>query len=113
MLDVKQVTSDFLQTQTVILTDGTFFKFTMNYKPLQYGWFITELTYGDFVLQGLRICVSPNFLYQFRNQIPFGVACFTKDGNEPTQQEDFSSGYAKMYVLEPADMAQLAEFFGG
>lgn len=109
MLNVKQITSDPQQKQIAILPDGTFFTMTIEFKPMQFGWFLTSFTYLNFTINGLRICVSPNMLYQFKNQIPFGLACFTTDGNEPTQQEDFSSGYAQMFILTKAESLKLSE----
>lgn len=113
MFLVQQITNDAFQKQTLILPSGQTFDITMSFKPMQLGWFITELVYGDFTLTGVRVCTSPNFLYQFRNQIPFGLACFTKDFSEPTLQEDFSSGRAKLYVLSEAEVDRYTELLGG
>ncbi len=110
---IQQITSDTLQKQTLILDDGTSFNLTIEFKPMQFGWFIRELSYGDFLLQGMRICVSPDILYQFKNQLPFGLACFSKDSREPTLQDDFSSGNAKLYILGQSEVTQLSEYFSG
>lgn len=110
---IQQITTDPLQKQTIILADGTSFALTLNFKPMQFGWFITELVYGNFTLQGMRVCVSPNILHQFRNQIPFGIACFTTDSREPSLQADFSSGTAKLYLLSAAEVIQYTEILNG
>lgn len=77
---------------------------------MQYGWFINNLTYGTFVLNGLRITNNPNILYQWSNQIPFGLACLTRQLREPSQQEDFSSGVSKIYLLNEAEVQAYVEF---
>jgi hypothetical protein len=105
---IQQITSDPLQKQTLILPDGTSLSLTINFVPMQYGWFITSLVYGSFVLNGLRITNSPNMLHQFKNQIPFGLACFSSENREPTQQQDFSSGASNLYILSAAEVAQYA-----
>lgn len=105
---IQQITSDPLQKQTLILADGTSLQLTMYFRPLQYGWFINELEYvnTNFTLQGLRITVSPNMLRQFKNQIPFGLACFPNNvSREPTLQQDFSSGAFSLYILSAAEVA--------
>lgn len=107
---IQQFTSDPLQKQNLILPTGNQFGLTIYYRPLQYGWFINELSYGDFVLRGLRITNSPNMLNQFRNQIPFGIGCFTLANREPTQQDDFLSGASKLYILTEAECDAYAEF---
>lgn len=98
------------QKQRLILPNGDPIILTIRFDPLQYGWFITELTYEptDFVLKGARIVMNPNMLYQYRKLIPFGLACFTNSGQEPSQQEDFSSGAATLYLLSQEEVEEFA-----
>lgn len=109
MFIIQQITSDPLQKQTLILPDGSQLTMTIYFVPMQFGWFITNLTYQGFILNGLRITNSPNMLNQFRNQIPFGLACYSKKNREPSQQQDFSSGNSKLYLLNQAECQQYAE----
>lgn len=113
MFVVQQISSDALQSQTLVLSDGTQVQLQMRFVPLQYGWFISQLNYGDFALQGYRIVASPNMLHQYINQIPFGLACFVSGGRDPTQQQDFSSGAAQLYVLTHAECLEYAAFLSG
>lgn len=107
---IQQVTNDPLQSQTIILPNGTTFSLTTYFRPLQLGWFINNLTYGNFQLNGVRITVNPNILNQFRNQIPFGLACFSSQNNrEPSQQNDFISRACDLYVLDSDEVAEYAE----
>ncbi len=46
-------------------------------------------------------------LRQFRNIIPFGLACVIADGFEPVYQDDFTSGRASLYLLNEADVAEV------
>lgn len=108
---IEQITTDARQRQTLILPDGTPLTFTMYFVPMQYGWFFTDITYGNVVITGRRIFVSPNMLYQFKNQIPFGIACFSQNSREPTLQQDFVSGAAKLYLLTAAEVQLLTEAF--
>lgn len=107
---ISQVTDNPLQKQKFVLEDGTFFIMTMYFVPLQQGWFITELTYGDFILRGLRICNNVNMLYQWKNLIPFGLACLSVANREPSLQQDFSSGASNLYVLNQTDVEEYAEY---
>lgn len=114
MFIIQQITSDPLQKQTLILTDGTSLQLTLYFRPLQYGWFINELVYQNFTLQGLRLTVSPNMLRQFKNQIPFGLGCFANNvSREPSQQQDFSSGAFSLYILSKAEVAQYENTLAG
>lgn len=113
MYEIQQVTSDARQKQNLILPDGSILSLTIYFIPMQYGWFITELIYEGFVLNGVRITNSPNILHQFKNQIPFGLACFSKSGREPSQKEDFSSGASKLYILTEEEVRYYSEQLSG
>jgi len=82
----------------------------MYYSQQQYGWYFLNLTYGTFELNGLRITVNPDMLYQWKNLIPIGLACVTTANREPTQLQDFSSGLFQLYVLTQAEVQQYTEF---
>ena len=111
MFRIQQITDNAYQQQTLVLPDGESIFIQIEYKPMQYGWFIRRLEYLDFVINGVRICTSPNLLYAFKNQIPFGLACTTEANNEPTQQQDFSSGRSKLYILTAEEVEALQEFY--
>lgn len=109
MYKIEQITNDSFQKQTLILADKTQVQLTLYYMPQQYGWFIKELVYGNFVLNGIRICNSPNLLHQWKNKIPFGLACFSNSAREPMLSRDFSSGASTLYILTAAEVEQYAE----
>lgn len=106
---IQQITSNPLQQQSLILYNGNVLSLTLYFIPLQQGWFITNLTYNSFILNGVRITVSPNMLNQFRNQIPFGLGCFTTLLREPSQQQDFSSGNFNLYILNQNETEEYAQ----
>lgn len=109
MLRIQQITKDTLQKQTLILPDGTSFTLIMYFIPMQQGWFIRELVYGDFVIRNIRITVGATMLYQFKNQIPFGLACVSVGQREPSLQEDFFSDQCKLYVLTQEEVKEYQE----
>lgn len=110
---IEQITDNPVQKNTFLLPDGTQITMSYRFSPQQYGWFITELTYLDFTLKGFRISVSPNMFNQFRNRIPFGLGCFSKDNREPTLQQDFSSGAAKLFLLTEDECDEFARVLSG
>lgn len=113
MLQIDTISTDASQTQTLILPDGTSIQLTIQFVPLQLGWFITDLEYGSFTLNGFRITNSPNMLRQYRNQLPFGLACFSTGDREPSQQQDFSSQNSILYILSAAEVAAYEAFLSG
>lgn len=110
MLRIQQITRAPLQRQTLVLPNGSNLVLTLYFRPLQLGWFINELTYGNFVLRGVRITNSPNILNQFKNIIPFGLGCFSTANREPSLQEDFASGTSKLYILTQTEVNEYSEF---
>ena len=101
---IQKITDDALQQQSVVLYNGNTMTFTMYYSESQQGWFITSLVYGSFVLNGIRVVVSPNMLNQYRNIIPFGLGCFTTLLREPTLIQDFSSNNFNFYILNAEEV---------
>lgn len=113
MFQIQNVTSDAKQRQTLVLPDGGLIFISISFVEMQLGWFIRELSYENFIVNGVRIVNSPNILHQFRNQIPFGLACFSADNREPQFQDDFSSGASKLYVLSAEEVEQYTEHLSG
>jgi len=109
MLLIKEITEDSKQKRTLLLPDGTTIVFTMKFSPLQFGWVIEKLVYDDFEINNVRIVNSVNILHQFKNILPFGLACITEDNREPTQREDFSEGASKLYILTAEEVELYSE----
>lgn len=115
---IQGITSDPLQTMNIVLQDpglpsnGTTVQMTVYFIPMQYGWFITSLTYQGFVLNGLRITNNLNMLRQWKDVIPFGLACASTQDREPSQQQDFSSGASNLYILSQSDVEAYEESLG-
>jgi len=110
---IQQITSAASQSQQITLSDGTILTLQLQFIPIQQGWYITSLTYQSFTLSGFRISNSGNILHQYRNQIPFGIACFSNDQREPSLQQDFSSGNSNLYLLSAAETLAYAEYLLG
>lgn len=107
---IQQITADPTQTQTLILPTGGQIALTISFYPQQYAWYVVLLAYQNFVVQGLQITANPNLLQQWRNSIPFGLGCFVTGNREPTQQQDFQSGAAQLYILSAAEVVQYTAF---
>ena len=113
VLKVSAITSDPLQKQTLSLPDGSTLLLTIYFVSQQRGWFIKELSYNGFVIQGLRLCIGINLLEQFKNKIPFGLCCLTKSNREPFNIQDFSSGNSALYILTADEVLKYSRFLSG
>lgn len=110
MYKIDKITADPKQTQTLLLTDGSVISLSMEWKDVCLGWFITNITFQDFVLNGMRITTSPNMLRQFKNVIQFGLCCLTEDNQEPNTIQDFVSGRASLYLLTADDVQAYEDY---
>lgn len=99
--------TDFANQQTVlILDDGNTAAVNFVFDAATERWVIS-VTYGTKVLNGIGLCCSPNILRQWKNVLPFGLACVTADQTDPFDINDFASGRVKMYLLTAADVEQV------
>lgn len=88
-----------------ILFDDTSKKIVLElvYRPTQTGWFV-DITYEDFIVRGLRVCINNNLLSQFQNRIPFGLLVISSDGYEPLSIEDFITDRVKIGILNKEEV---------
>lgn len=109
MYKIQQITADPSQQQTLVLPNGAQIAFAMQYLPGQQAW-AANVTYGSsFGLNGILLVNNPNLLQQWSNLIPFGMACFSSGAREPSQIQDFQSGYSALYILSAEDVVAYEE----
>ena len=99
MLRINGITNDSKQRFSIPLENDESAEITLSYNPRTQSWVIVSLQHREFILNGYKIYNSRNFLHQFRNLIPFGLACISQDDREPMLIDDFSSGNSVIYVL--------------
>lgn len=90
------------QQVTMILDDTSRVVFTFEYRANQLGWFFSY-TYNGQTVANIRLVTSYNMLRSYKS-LPFGLRCDTTDGGEPLELNDFSRGYADLYLLTQEDI---------
>jgi hypothetical protein len=100
---ISAITNDANQSMRIVLDDGSKVDFSLSYKSGQQGWFFS-ITYAGFSIKNRRMVNSPNLLRNFKNILPFGLACTVSDNLEPIYQDDFSSQRVLLYVLNESDL---------
>lgn len=90
------------QQVTMILDDTSRVVFIFEYRANQLGWFFSY-TYNDRTVANIRLVTSYNMLRSYKS-LPFGLRCDTADGEEPMELNDFSRGYAVLYLLTQEDI---------
>lgn len=118
MQQVNGITSGANQTLTVPLPDGSELSITLIYRESQFAWFMNvSQTPGTFELNGFQVVSADtnssglgNMLRQFKNQISFGLCCFTINDRNPTNLQDFVSpapginAASGLFLLNAADV---------
>lgn len=87
----------------VMMVDNIRITLNFQYKSNQLGWFF-GFEYEGQSYQNIRLTTSYNILRAYRSWLPFGIACTTLDGLEPMDIDDFSNGYAKVFMLTKKDV---------
>jgi hypothetical protein len=115
MQTINGITDAPFQQMTIPLPGGTDLTLQMYFRESQNGWFFTSLNWnnGQWVENGRRIVTHPNMLRTYQNIIPFGIACFTDNNREPTQQEDFASGASTLNLLTASEVQSVEKFIQG
>lgn len=75
----------------------------INYNSSRQGWFL-DLVSDSFKIYGIRMTSVPNILRQWKDKLGFGICVLTENKSEPFFLEDFNTGRAKLYLLEPDDL---------
>ena len=104
---LNNITNEASQKLTVLF-DDTAKKIVIElaYRPTQTGWFM-DVTYENFILRGVRVCIGKNLLSQWKNQIPFGILVVSADGYEPLSIEDFITERVKIAILNKTEVEEL------
>lgn len=111
MLLINNITNDAAQQSTLTGIPGLQIGMLLRYMPRIQRW-IFNINYNNFTVNGLAVVASPNILRQWKNIIPFGIACTCAGGLDPFRIDDFSNGVANLYLLNSDDIAAVeTEFF--
>ena len=103
MKQIDKLTAANKQSFRLTTEDGEKIEVYLYYNPSQEAWNIS-IGFGDFVLNGLQLVVSPNILRQHKNVLPFGLAVGSIDGQDPRYITDFVSGRIGVLLLTGAEV---------
>jgi len=90
------------QRYDVTTEDGVAFVLSLAYNPRTSAW-VCSFTYGSTIIDGITLVASPNLLRQWRNVIPFGLACVVNDNLDPLYINDFTTQRVILYVLSASE----------
>lgn len=103
------------QITAIQLTDGSVGTLELIFQGSTSRWIFncTHASFPNGALNGQMLCVHPNILRNFKNLIPFGIACISNNGNDPVNLEDFANGNVSLFILDATDVKAVElSFFG-
>lgn len=106
MLYINKITNDPSQQISLTGIPGITIDMTLRYLPRMQMWMM-GLSYNDVVINGIIVVTAANMLRQFKNNIPFGIACLMANGLDPYNQNDFATQAANLYLLNSDEVEQL------
>ena len=111
MFLINSLTNDPLQQFNLTGIPGIQMQVTLRFMPRIQTW-VMDIIFGTFIARGIPVVCSPNILRQWRDIIPFGLACTDIYFIDPYTINDFASGAASLYLLDSIDVAAVeAEFY--
>lgn len=106
---VTSLTNEPNQLHTLILENNDTADLRLYYFARMQSWYI-DLEYGEKVIKGLKVVLSPNLLRQFRKVLPFGLSFFADNSYvEPFEIEAFSSNRVQMGIINKEEIQDIEE----
>lgn len=114
MFRIQNITSYPYQGKSLVLPDGTRVEIDIQFFPLRKCWVIKRLSYQDFLLHSYKIVNGTNILRQFKNILPFGLACYDPSGRDPQFLEDFTEqGSHRLFILTQDEVQRYEDRLSG
>ncbi len=103
---IQSLTNFANQITQLQLLDGSIAVMELIYQGATERW-VMNVSYGDVVINGINLCCYPNVLRQWKETLPFGLACVTADQTDPVDINDFATGRAQIYLLDQTDIVEI------
>ena len=110
MKQITEITNDYKQQLAPTLEDNSVFNFELKYKVQEEAW-LYSIVYKNLVIKNSKLVLSSNLLSQWKNILPFGLACISNDekskNSDPFLLNDFSSGRVQIFILTKSEAEEL------
>ena len=90
MKRIVELSDQSKQKINFVLDNNKIFVLQLYFIDNQIGWFYNiDYENGNKIINGRRLVVAPNVLYQWKNILPFGLFVSSTDDGDPYFQNDF------------------------
>lgn len=97
------------QSLSFVTNNGEEVDLTFRFIPSQETWFL-DVDSDSITAHGLALTAFVNLLDPYHNNIDWGLYVWSKDGFDPWQIDDFTSGRIKVAVIEDFEYSVIQEF---
>ena len=97
------------QSLSFVTNKGEEVGLTFRFIPSQETWFL-DVDSDSITIHGLALTAFVNLLDPYHNNIDWGLYVWSKDGFDPWQIDDFTSGRIKVAVIEDFEYSVIQEF---
>jgi len=108
MLLINSITNDPIQQMVLDGIPGIQVTVVLRFMPRIQIWNM-DVSYTNFIADGIPLVCSPNLLRQWRNIIPFGIGITNNYHLDPYTINDFSTGVSQFYLLDSTDVANIEQ----
>jgi len=106
MQELTELTNEANQEHIVKVITGELFTLQLFYLHRSESWY-ANIIYNDVVLNGIKINQSINVLRQYKNILPFGIACYSDYNTDPFLLEDFAQDNYFLSILTSNEVVEL------
>ena len=107
---VTSITNEPRQKFNLTLEGGGVVQIYLYFYKTQHSWYF-DFEYNDYVSTGNKVVLSFNTIRHLRNKFPFGIGFLSTQQADPCLLDDFSTGKAKMVLLNQLDVELFEELY--
>jgi hypothetical protein len=108
MRQITALGNDVKQKFRMLFFTNETIEFFFEYRNTQSGWY-WGFTFRGRTIINMRLVLGANIIREFRNTLPFGIACTATDNEPPLDVNDFLNGRVSIYLIEGKDEIEYIE----
>jgi len=109
MKQITEITNEYKQKLQPVLETGEEFTLQLKYSSQQNCWF-ANILYSNFEIKNVKLVLSSNLLYQWKNILPFGLMIVSTDttpkSSDPFLLSDLTER-VNIFILNKEEISEI------
>ncbi len=106
MIEITEITDDYKQSFFLESENKERFKLELFYTIAQESWYF-NFTYKDITINSQKLITDFDILKQYKNIIPFSLACINENAIDPAFLDSFIDGTTQLFILSRDEVDEL------